>query len=262
VAKRWVASQLAAEQIEAARQAGEIDAAKLRAAISDSVDRTFGAGGDESYRTIVEQVRAMATKVGTAVRVDEPPTIDGRLDEPVWRRADVLTEFIKWGMADSAKYATRVRLAHDGRNLFIALEGEQDTSKLVTSAAPRDGYTWKDDSVEIFMNPRYGDPAYVQLIINAAGAFFDQWRRTEEMTYGEALPYNFDAQWAATVQEGRWLAEIRIPMTEFGFDPQPGALLPMNFVRNVQGADAEIASWFPSIRAHADAISRGWVVVE
>lgn len=262
VAKRWAASQLASEEIAAARAAGEIDAEALRTAISASVDRVFGSGGDEGYRTIVEQVRAMATKVGTAVRAEQAPTIDGRLDEPVWQRADVLSEFIKWGMADPAKYATRVRLAHDGRDLFIALECEQDTSNLVTAAAPRDGSTWKDDSVEIFMSPSYGDPAYVQLIVNAAGAFFDQWRRTEEMTYAEALAHNFDAQWAASVQEGRWTAEVSIPMAAFGFDPQPGALLPMNFVRNVQGADAEIASWFPSIRAHADAISRGWVVIE
>jgi len=262
IAKRWAASQLAAQQIEAAAQAGALDAAALREAISDSVTEVFGEGGSDGYRTIVEQVRAMATKVGTAVRADVAPTIDGRLDEDLWQGADVLTDFIKWGQATQSDHVTRVRLAHDGEDLFIALECEQDTSDLVTKASPRDGSTWHDDSVEIFISPRYGDYEYVQLIINAAGAFFDQWRRDEEMQYGDALAHDLDAEWAATVEDDRWIAEIRVPLTEFGVEPTPGSLLPMNFVRNVQGGDGEISSWFPSIRAHADAISRGWVVLE
>ena len=222
----------------------------------------FGDGGDEGYRTIVEQVRAMATRVGTAVRAEQAPVIDGRLDDAAWQRADVLTDFTRWGQATPAQHLTRARLVHDGRDLYIALECAQDTSALVTKAAPRDGATWHDDSVEIFMNPRAGEYEYVQLIINAAGAFFDQWRRTEEMEYNEALKHNFDADWAATVEEGMWTAEIRVPLHEFGFEARPGALLPMNLVRNVQGDDGGISSWFPSIRAHADAISRGWIVLE
>ncbi len=262
VAKRWIASRLITEELEAAAAAGAIDAAALRERISARVDEVFGEGGSAGYRTIVEQVRAMATRVGTAARAEQAPTIDGRLDEPVWGRADVLTDFIKWGMATDADHVTRARVVHDGDDLYIALECEQDTSDLVTNAAPRDGSTWHDDSVEIFMNPRVGEYEYVQLIINAAGAFFDQWRRSEEMEYSEALAYDLDADWAATVQEGMWTAEIRVPLGEFGFDARSGALLPINFVRNVQGADAEISSWFPSIRAHADPVSRGWIVME
>jgi hypothetical protein len=30
----------------------------------------------------------------------------------------------------------------------------------------------------------------------------------------------------------------------------------------VQGEDPEIAAWFASIRAHADPMARGWIVLE
>ena len=39
-------------------------------------------------------------------------------------------------------------------------------------------------------------------------------------------------------------------------------LLPINFVRNVQGPSAEISAWFASISAHADPMARGWIVLE
>ncbi len=261
-AKRWAAARVTRTQIDAAREGGKIDAAALRETIDRQITELFGEGGDERYQRIVDQVRAMATKVGTAVRADEPPAIDAKLDEQVWDRADVLTDFILWGAAGSADYDTRARVAHDGENLYIALECDQDTSNLVTRAAPRDGSTWKDDSLEIFINPRRGEYEYAQFIVNAAGAFFDQWRRQEDQSYGDALAYDFDCDWAAAVHEGRWVAELRLPLDEMGIDPERQELVPMNFVRNVQGEDGEIAAWFASIKAHADPMARGWIVFE
>ncbi|MGI5817832.1 MAG: DUF4838 domain-containing protein [Armatimonadota bacterium] len=266
--QRWAAARVATAQIERMRGDAAIDAAALRENIKREITRLFGEPEEMSpeeaarYERIVEQIRAMATKVGTAVRVEEPPTIDGEISEDLWDDADVLTDFIMWGATGQARYATRVRVVHDGANLYVALECEQDTSRLVTQAAPRDGSTWKDDSVEIFINPDRRDPAYAQFIVNAAGAFFDQWRTDEEQTYAEALNYDFDADWAATVHEGRWTAELRIPLDELEIDPARQRLLPINFVRNVQGSAGEISAWFASIKAHADPMARGWIVLE
>jgi hypothetical protein len=116
--------------------------------------------------------------------------------------------------------------------------------------------------VEVFINPDRGEYAYAQFIINAAGAFFDQWRQREGQSYGDALSYDFDADWAAKVHEGTWTAEMRIPLTELNIDAARQKLLPINFVRNVQGDDAEISAWFASIAAHADPMARGWIVFE
>ena len=261
-AKRWCASQIAATEIEAARQAGAVKADAIRQAIDARITEVFGTGGEESYQRSVSQIRAMATKVGTVTRVQQPPRVDGVLDEAVWQQADALTDFIKWGQAEPAGYVTRVRLAHDGANLFVALDCEQDTSSLVTRAAPRDGSTWKDDSVEIFISAEMKGVEYVQFIINAAGAFFDQWRRTEEEDYAQCLARNLDCDWAAKIEKDRWTAEMRLPLGEFGCDPQAHSVIRMNFVRNVQGKQAEISSWFSSIKAHADALSRSWIVFE
>ncbi len=265
---RWAAAQVTSVELDRARASGTIDAATLRANIDAQITRLFGEpegmspAAAERYTLMVEQVRAMATKVGTAIRAEEPPNIDGELSEALWDRADVLTDFITWGGSSTAQYLTRARVVHDGADLYVALECVQDTSNLVTLAAPRDGSTWKDDSVEIFMNPERDSYEYGQFIINAAGAFFDQWRQREEQTYAEALAHDFDADWATKVQPDRWTAELRLPLSELGVDPAHDQLLPINFVRNVQGSPSEISAWFASIRAHADPMARGWIVLE
>ncbi len=261
-AKRWCAAHLANGEIERARQAGPVDASAVREAIDARVTENFGAGGADQYRLAVDQIRAMALKVATVVRARTAPKVDGVLDDEAWKRADLLTDFIKWGETAPSAYATRVRLVHDGADLFVALECEQDTSTLRTEAAPRDGNTWHDDSVEMFINPEMTEAPYIQFIINAAGAFFDQWSRTGAETYAERLAHNFDCDWAATVETGRWTAEMRLPLKEFGCDPKDHPLLRVDFIRNVQGTDPEISAWFPSIGAHADPLSRGWIVFE
>ncbi|HJN14657.1 MAG TPA: DUF4838 domain-containing protein, partial [Armatimonadota bacterium] len=261
-ASRWCAAHLANAEIERARQGGSVDAVAVRSAIDARVTETFGTAGSDSYRLSVSRIRGMALKVATVVRTPTAPTVDGVIDDDAWKDADVLGDFIKYGESAPADHATRVRLVHDGANLFVALECEQDTTNLKTESAPRDGNTWHDDSVEMFINPEMAETPYVQFIINARGAFFDHWKKVDTESYAEALSRNFDCEWAATVEDGRWTAETRLPLREFGCDPSDHPLLMMDFIRNVQGDDPEISAWFPSIAAHADPLSRGWIVFE
>jgi len=51
-------------------------------------------------------------------------------------------------------------------------------------------------------------------------------------------------------------------LAQFGCKPADHPMLRLDLVRNVQGKDAEISAWFPSVGAHADPLSRGWLVFE
>jgi hypothetical protein len=261
-AKRWAASQIASAEIQQGREEEALNAKAIRDAIDQRVTEIFGDDGSQSYRQTVEQIRTMALKVATAPRVDGAPVIDGSPDEPIWDRADPLKDFIVYGQASEAEYPTRVRLLHDGANLYVALNCEQDTSSLVTEAAPRDGATWDDDSVEIFINPTSEQLPYVQFIISAGGAFFDLWARTREETYGDRRGHNFDTEWATQIQDDRWTAELRLPLDECGCAPSDHEMLLVDFVRNVQGEAGEISAWFPSTGSHADPKARGWLLLK
>jgi hypothetical protein len=155
-----------------------------------------------------------------------------------------------------------VRLAHDGKELYVALECVQPTAQLATRANRRDGSTWSDDSVEIFINPGMDEAPYAQFIVNAAGAFYDRLQRRADQPYEEALSWNCDAAWTARVSPDRWCAELRLPLDALRLDLAAKPLLRMNFVRNVASGDKEISAWFSSVAAQADPLSRGWIVVE
>ena len=98
--------------------------------------------------------------------------------------------------------------------------------------------------------------------MNAAGAFFDQWGLSAHQSYQERLSANFDCSWATKISPDRWTAELRLPLAQFGCKPADHPMLRLDLVRNVQGKDAEISAWFPSVGAHADPLSRGWLVFE
>ena len=262
-AMRWAAYNVARTIVSDARKSGKISAGTVRGEVQGRMAEAFGTEGSEVYLTYVGQIREMAKKVATAAKATTPPKVDGMLDEPVWTQADTIKDFIQHGQIAASRYTTVAKILHDGANLYIALECLQDTSKLQVLAAPRDGATWKDDSIEIFINPGIDEFPHVQFIINAKGAFFDQWARKEGQTYAERLSVDFDCDWGAKVRSDGWTAEVRVPLSEFRCTPkQCSSLLRMNVVRNVQGKDAEISAWFSSIRAHADPLSRGWVVLE
>ncbi len=261
-AKRWSAARMAETAVREQQRKAKLDPAQLRGAINEDVDELFGTEGSEAYRKTVAQIRDMALKIATAHRTQTAPTIDAVLDDEVWKQADELSGFSKWGELAPSAYDTRARVLHDGKNLYVSLVCMQDTSDLRVEAAPRDGGTWKDDSVELFINPGMSEFPYIQFIINAKGAFFDQWGRHGRQSYQERLAANFDCTWAAKVLPDRWTAEMRLPLTEFNCDPPDHKLLRVDLVRNVQGKNPEISAWFPSVGAHADPLSRGWIVLE
>ena len=262
-AKRWCASRLSRAVVSAARKTGKLDGQAIRQGIDARVREVFGDAGAEPYRACVEQINQMAQKVITAKKAAVAPKVDGRLDDAAWQGADAISDFSRWGQVAAAAHATTAKVVSAGDSLYIALVCPQDTAKLCVQAAPRDGSTWKDDSVEIFLNPTLEELPYIQFIINAKGAFFDQWARQDGETYTERLAANFDCEWATQVDAQGWTAEIRLPLGEFGCDPKTnGSLLRLNLVRNVQGKDGEISAWFSSVGAHADALSRGWVILE
>ena len=262
-ATRYFAATVANDAVAMARKQGKLDGATIRANIDQRVGEVFGSGGSPQYQETVRRMRDMALKVGAAAKADGPMKADGVLDEPVWQRADVLTDFVNWGSTAPATELTKIRLAYEGKNLYVAMECLQDTKNLVTEAAARDGNTWKDDSIEVFVNKGMEAAPLAQFILNAAGAFYDRYDKDGTQDYAGSLAYNFKADWGAKVYPDKWTGEVRIPLDELGLTPAPDSLIRMNFVRNAHvGKDTHISAWFSSLRAHADPLSRGWILFE
>ena len=93
--------------------------------------------------------------VAQAVRVTERITVDGRLDEPVWERAQPATDFIQWepnpGMLSSEK--TEVRFVYNEDNLYIGIAAyDSEPQRVIGTVMARDASLNSDDRIEILLD--------------------------------------------------------------------------------------------------------------
>jgi hypothetical protein len=174
----------------------------------------------------------------------KPPTIDGHIDAGEWDEATRLTNFSAFGTKAMANEQTEVFVTHDATNLYIAF-------RCAASAAPkavvrnRDGETWTDDAVEVFLQPDINRLDYFQLVGNSAGAFYDS----------EKQDGSWNGPWVyrATVSQGKWEAEMSIPFKAIGMTaPAEGTVMGINFCRDQQNPTVQASCWSPASTSFHD----------
>lgn len=128
--------------------------------------------------------------------------------------------------------------------LVTAIAGELQvtvTVPLPSGRQPRaearghDGEVWRDDSVELFLDPRHSHDEYFQFVGNAAGSRSDACRRDS----GWDVPWEFSAETVA----GGWQAAFRVPFSSLGTTPAAGTVWGLNLCVNL--SDAGNLSWSP-----------------
>ena len=105
-------------------------------------------------------------------RVSAPLTIDGKLDEPAWAAAPVATLQFLWESQTGAKQMTRARLLWDAQALYVGFDA--DDADITAQFQQRDDPTYRDDAVEIFINPNpQQEVVYYGFEMNARGVLYD-----------------------------------------------------------------------------------------
>jgi hypothetical protein len=83
------------------------------------------------------------------------PRIDGRLDDPVWRTATRLSEFVQQRPLEGvpATEQTEVWLSYDSQNLYVGINAHySDPGQIRANRVDRD-QTGRDDTVALFVDP-------------------------------------------------------------------------------------------------------------
>lgn len=97
--------------------------------------------------------------------------IDGKLDEPAWKQAAVATDFRICRSGQPVKFQTRVRLAWDSKFLYLAFEC--DDNDVAAAIKEHDGELWREDAVEVFLNPTGDEMSYIEIEANPLGTLYD-----------------------------------------------------------------------------------------
>ena len=101
-----------------------------------------------------------------------PLTIDGKLDEPAWAAAPAVTLQFLWESQTGAKQMTRARLLWDAQALYVGFDA--DDADITAQFQQRDDPTYRDDAVEIFINPNpQQEVVYYGFEMNARGVLYD-----------------------------------------------------------------------------------------
>jgi len=238
---------------EQAREQARGDADSL-ARIEFIYDRMFGET-KRVRRRYVEETKERDALVQDVPRAEKGSiTVDGRLDDPGWRRAKPMQMRAlgnKKPLVDTA-----VRTLWDSETLYLSFNcDEPNIAGLVMEAETDDDTgTWRDSSVEVLINQSEDRKRYIHLMISATGAVADA---MVDARYGKASSdYGWDSNAKAQAQVGseRWTLEMAIPLQSFLTEEiRPGeTTIVLNFnrsrhVRGVPATENEYYTWSPLV---------------
>jgi len=167
--------------------------------------------------------------------------LDGRLDDDVWREAEMVAELVQQSPkpGEPSLYRTTVRVLVTADSLYFGFECiDPEPSRIATHTMTRDGDLGGDDTVAIVLDA-YGDRRTGYYFrINSSGA------RVDGLVSGLGTPaLDWDGIWdAATARSDKgWSAEVVIPARTLSFKrelAQWGA----NFERSI-ARDRTILRW-------------------
>ncbi|HUF64761.1 MAG TPA: DUF5916 domain-containing protein [Gemmatimonadaceae bacterium] len=178
-----------------------------------------------------------------AVRLTQPVTVDGRLDEEVWRTAPAATEFRQSqpDEGDPATQRTEVRFAYDegaiyvGARMFDSLGARGVQSRVLR----RDALTESDsDFLQIIFDSYHDHVSRSFFYVNPSGAKRDG---TGDNTW--------DPVWetAARVDSLGWTAEMRIPFNQLNFSREAEQTWGVQIIRFVHRLnERQHFAWWPN----------------
>ncbi|NND88270.1 MAG: carbohydrate binding family 9 domain-containing protein, partial [Flavobacteriaceae bacterium] len=151
-------------------------------------------------------------------RTQEPPKIDGLLDDSVWKDANEATGFIQFrpdvGVSDTEENKTIVKMAYDDQAIYLAAFLKDDPALISKQLASRDNFG-QSDFFGLVLNPNNDGQNDTEFFVFASGTQADA---IANPSVGEDFGWN--AVWDSAVQihEDGWSLEIKVPYRCLRFD--------------------------------------------
>jgi hypothetical protein len=157
--------------------------------------------------------------VHSAVRVNDAPVIDGRLDDRCWAQANPWEGFTQRdpNPGEASTEQTNVHLIYTEHALYVAFECyDTQMDRVVARLRHRDMSVYNDDNIDFWVDPTGTGRQLYYFSTNPAGVKYDSFY-TNRADYRNE---QWDAHWnvATSVEHDRWIAEFEIPFTNFKFE--------------------------------------------
>lgn len=215
--------------------------------------------------------RATDVRTARATRISAAPVVDGVLDDPVWRQAELITNFVQAEPYEGqpATEQTHVRILYSKDTLFIGFVCHDSApSRIVVTDSRRDSSMDEMDSFQIILDTYHDKQNGFVFGTNPAGIEFDGQVSNEgqggvritETTRGSTrvqagsgggFNLNWDASWQVRTSrtESAWMGEFAIPFRSLRYGPQKAQVWGINFMRNIR-RNREEDYWSPVSRIY------------
>jgi len=199
-------------------------------------------------------------------------TIDGVLDEPVWRDAAMLTGFSQFAPLDGipAADSTQVLMWYSPTALYVGIRAFEAHGAVHATLADRDKIA-ADDNVQLLIgtfNDRrqafvFGvNPFGIQMdgtIVESGQSLGGGWTPTLSGRVAPDLSQDFVFASKGRLTDYGYEVEIRIPFKSIKYQSADVQSWDINVVREVQHSGYE-DSWAPARRSNASFLSQGGVI--
>ena len=168
-------------------------------------------------------------------RAEQPPKIDGVLDDEVWQRdplplADWLSYNPLRGDPVPADLRTEVRVAYDDRNLYVSFHCfDPEHDKIRTTIARRDT-AFNDDWVALSLDSASTGQTAYHLFVNPSGSQMDALNTTAS---GEQFDADFVWFAAGRLTGDGYAVEIQIPLQTLRFSSGDNVKMGILFFRKI-----------------------------
>ena len=172
-----------------------------------------------------------ATKAAVVTWTTDAITIDGALDEPIWRAAPTIGDLTQrqpeQGLPPSER--TDVTLLYDREYLYIGVVSyDSEPQRVIGTQMARDASLSSDDRVEILLDTFRDQRSAFYFATNPSGALVDG------LVASGQLNADWDATWDVRTRrtDQGWIAEFAIPFKSLSF-PSDGTVWGFNIARHI-----------------------------
>ncbi len=198
----------------------------------------------------IDYATARFERVVHALRIDQPITIDGKLTEDAWQRAEPADHFVQWNPHPGlpATEDTDVRFVYDGQNLYIGVRcWDSDSRHLTVNGLERDFASGNQDGVGIFIDSLHDGQSGFYFATNPVGAHHDVQYSGDETHRNVDWEGVWDVK--VTVDDSGWTAEFIVPFKTLRFSNAAHQEWGINMMRRIRRVN-EDSHWSPLPRRY------------
>lgn len=177
-----------------------------------------------------------------AKSINDKITIDGKLDEEIWKTAEVASDFVMFepdnGKPISYDKRTEVKVLYDNTSLYIsAVMYDNDPNKILKEITKRDVFG-VSDNFSVSINGYNDGQQDFRFFVSSAGV------QSDCLATEDSENFTWNAVWysKAVLTDFGWVVEMRIPFAALRFSNSKKQTWGLNFMREIK-RDSQKYTW-------------------